>query len=250
MKLKRLFIFFLIILLFGIFSYFYPHLTGEAVSSSSYEKEPAEVLRIVDGDTIETNLGTVRLLGINTPEKGKPYYEEAKQFLSQIENKTIFLLRDKEDIDKYQRLLRYVFYNNRNLNIEIVEKGLASVYMLSELEYKDKFLRAQKYAQEAGLGIWKKSTEKCAVEDCISLEKLNATSEPEYFTIKNNCAYECNLEGWFVKDAGRNTFKLLIIKASEEQTFESPSSKHIWNNDHDEFFMFDGSGKLVMYHSY
>ena len=65
--------FFLIIICLGLFSVYYPNLTGQSVFEE-YEFEEAIVIRVIDGDTIETDLGTVRLLGINTPEKGKPYY--------------------------------------------------------------------------------------------------------------------------------------------------------------------------------
>ncbi len=68
MKLKRLFIFLLIILALAIFSYFYPALTGNITNNqqqTTYQKEPAFVTKVIDGDTIETDLGTIRLLGIN-----------------------------------------------------------------------------------------------------------------------------------------------------------------------------------------
>ncbi len=74
MKLKRLFIFILIIILLGLLAYYYPNIeslaTGKSISNANqeYPREPATVIRVVDGDTIETDLGTIRLLGINTPK--------------------------------------------------------------------------------------------------------------------------------------------------------------------------------------
>lgn len=68
---KRLIIFLLIIILLALLSYYYPYLqsitTGKSIINDdiNYQKEPAFVTRVVDGDTIETNLGTIRLLGIN-----------------------------------------------------------------------------------------------------------------------------------------------------------------------------------------
>ena len=51
------------------------------------------VKRVIDGDTIVVGENTsVRLFGINSPEKGEIYYEEAKEFLDDlILNKTIFI---------------------------------------------------------------------------------------------------------------------------------------------------------------
>jgi endonuclease YncB( thermonuclease family) len=68
---KRLFIFLLIILLLALLAYYYPYLTGMFVSNNNinYPKEPAILLRVIDGDTIEVDLNdskqTIRLLGIN-----------------------------------------------------------------------------------------------------------------------------------------------------------------------------------------
>lgn len=244
MKYFRLLIFFIIIIGLSVFSIIYPKLTGRAIEPE-YEKESAMLIRVIDGDTIETDLGKVRLLGINTPEKKMPFSNESKEFLKEFENKTIQLLRDKEDTDKYNRKLRYLFYNNRFLNIEILENGFASSYMTKNLKYEKEILRTEEYARKSGLGIWQKSQEKCAEENCIKLEELNETAE--YFIIKNICGFSCILEGWFVKDAGRNTFWLKTIKPNEEQIFNSSS---VWNNDADNLFMFDKKGKLVIYYSY
>ena len=78
MKLKRIFIFLLIIILLGLLAYFYPTVqslaTGNTISSTNtnYSKEPAVVTRVVDGDTIHVNINrtneTIRLLGINNPK--------------------------------------------------------------------------------------------------------------------------------------------------------------------------------------
>jgi len=247
MNAKRLLIFFLIILLLSILSIFYPALTGQVTKSIEYEKEPATLIRVIDGDTIEVDDGAhIRLLGINTPEKKMPFSGEAANFLKQFENKTIFLLRDKEDIDKYKRKLRYVFFEDRLLNREILEKGFASAYMLEDLKYADDFKIAEKTARLNEVGIWKKSPDICA--SCIVLNELNATEE--FFIIKNNCQFDCTLDGWFVKDSGRNTFYLSLISAGEEEKVLSKNNKSVWNDAGDSFFMFDKSGLLVEYYEY
>ena len=42
-------------------------------------KELVEVERVIDGDTVVVNGVSVRMLGINTPERGEKYYAEAKE---------------------------------------------------------------------------------------------------------------------------------------------------------------------------
>jgi len=79
MKIKRFLIFLAIIILLIDLAYFYPKLTG--TGKAVYEIKTANLTRAIDGDTIETDIGIIRLLGINTPEKKQAYYEEAKEFL-------------------------------------------------------------------------------------------------------------------------------------------------------------------------
>jgi len=252
MKQKRLLIFFLVILLLSIFSIIYPTLTGQTIKQEEYQKEPATLERVIDGDTIVVsgesvgNNTHIRMLGINTPEKKMPFSGEAASFLKQFENKTIFLLRDKEDIDKYDRKLRYVFYEDRLLNEEILESGFANAYMFEDLKYEQDFKLAEKNARLNERGIWTKSSDVCA--PCILLKELNATEE--FFILENECSFDCTLWGWFVKDAGRNTFYLSAIGAGEQEKVFSKNNKSIWNNAGDQFFMFDKAGLLVEYYDY
>ncbi|MBM3247127.1 thermonuclease family protein [Candidatus Pacearchaeota archaeon] len=254
MKNKRLIIFLLIITLLSLLSVYYPQLTGQATNNQNqvkdYLKEEAILTRVIDGDTIkvifpsEGQEESIRLLGINTPEKKMPHANASSSFLKEFENNTIYLLRDKENTDKYNRKLRYLFYEDRFVNLEILEKGFANAYYYSDLIYEKELLRAETQARELGLGIWEKSQEVCA--NCITLVNLNATSET--FLLENSCDFNCKLEGWFVKDAGRNILYLKEIKANQKEVFNS--SKDVWNNYGDAFFLFDKQGKLVLYHKY
>lgn len=255
MKFKRLFIFILIIILLGLLAYYYPYIqsavSGNSISqtNTNYQKEPALVTRIVDGDTIHVNINgtdeTIRLLGINTPEKNKPYYQEAKDFLKkEIENKSIEILRDTEDTDRYDRKLRYIFYNNQLINVEIVQEGLATTFMLEGLKYKDKLINAEKFARNNEIALWKKSQDSCA--SCIILIKLEPIDD--YFIIKNNCNNICNLTSWFVKDDANHFTHLNTMNSGEEKEYKSKTE--IWNDDHDRFFMRDEKGDLVIFYEY
>lgn len=238
MKLKRILIFFVIILLLALLSIYYPRLTGEVIR---YEKEPAFVTDVKDGDTLEAN-GTIRLLCINTPEKKKPYYWEAKEFLEKLENKDIEILRDKEDTDRYERKLRYVFYQDELINEEILKKGLGHVYLCDNLLYEKKMRKAEDFARKNQLGIWQSSEDKCA--DCILLKELNA--EDEYFILENICSYDC--DDMEVKDEANHFIKIEKINADSQETFKSKG--RIWNNDGDRLFLRDKKGELMLYYSY
>lgn len=248
----RLFIFLLIIILLALLAIYWPYITGKAISNPvSYEREKASATRIVDGDTIHVNINgedeIIRLLGVNTPEKKKPYYSDAKDFLiNEIENKSIELLRDKEDTDKYDRKLRYIFYNERLINVEILEKGLATSFMLSDLKYKYKLSNAEEFAQKNEIGLWEKSSDECA--GCIKLSKLDAVEE--YFIIKNICDFDCDLSGWEVKDDANHFFAITNLQAGGEKRYDSKTNIKIWNDEGDRFFMRDETGKLVVFWEY
>ena len=50
------------------------------IGSFAKDVDEAYVLRVIDGDTIVLKGGQrVRYIGIDTPEKGRPYYLEAKK---------------------------------------------------------------------------------------------------------------------------------------------------------------------------
>lgn len=253
MKNKRLIVFFLVIIALSLLSIYYPKLTGNAtLTPVNYEKETAILNRVVDGDTIEVtgleigNKTHIRLLGINTPEKKMPFSNESRAFLEQFVNKTIKLERDKEDTDKYDRKLRYVYYEERFINQEILELGLANSYYMAGLRYKSELLDAEAQAKKLGIGVWTKSGDSCS--SCIYLKELNATEE--YFILGNNCTYYCKLEGWFVKDLGRNTFYLEPLQANSEKTYFSKNNTDIWNNEGDTLFIFDKKGYLVRSYEY
>lgn len=74
------------------------------------------VLRVIDGDTIEVELHgeveRVRLLCIDTPERGEPGFAEATDYLrSLIGGARVRLEKDPEHghRDRFGRLLRYVW---------------------------------------------------------------------------------------------------------------------------------------------
>src|SRR3989338_301969 len=98
MKHLKILAYFLIILTFILIGHQLT-ITGQAIKT-----ERAIIIKVVDGHTIDTTIGKVRLLGINTPEKKQKGYEEALVFLKQYEGKEIIIERGRENKDKYKRL--------------------------------------------------------------------------------------------------------------------------------------------------
>lgn len=126
-----------------------------------------KVVNVVDGDTFKIESGeTVRLIGIDTPETVHPskpvqcYGKEASLITQElIEGKEIKLEKDVSEKDKYGRLLRYVYVGDVFVNEYLVREGYAmSSSYPPDIKYQDKFVEAQKKAQEESKGLWNTSS--------------------------------------------------------------------------------------------
>ena len=83
---------------------------------------------VVDGDTIRlTNGQYVRLIGIDTPERGRPYYLAAKRHIDRMVQGKVRLVNpaSTDDKDHYGRLLRYVRDDGRDAGLAQLRKGYA-----------------------------------------------------------------------------------------------------------------------------
>ena len=117
------------------------------------------VTRIVDGDTIIVEGGDrIRLLDIDTPEKGKPCASNATELLAYlIDGEEVTLVSGKEDKDVYGRLLRYVFLNDTLVNLVLVREGYAHLYIVNrDPRYYDAFIQAEQAAKKENLCVWSK----------------------------------------------------------------------------------------------
>ncbi len=138
----------------------------------------ATIIRTVDGDTIEVNIGErkekVRLIGVNTPETKHPSKEvevfgvEASNYTNKqlYSDRKVYLEKDVSDRDKYGRLLRYVWLElpqdkpenelkSKCFNAILVAEGYAQVATYPpDVKYSEYFVKFQKEAQELGKGLW------------------------------------------------------------------------------------------------
>ncbi|MBI5373798.1 MAG: thermonuclease family protein [Candidatus Schekmanbacteria bacterium] len=128
-----------------------------AEQKSSQEKLHV-VTHVIDGDTIVLNNSvTVRYIGVDTPEIGEPFYNEAKSFnASLVSGKKVRIdVCEEEPFDKYGRTLAYVYLDNVCVNEELLKKGLARALSIPPCgikKYKEYAkLEAQTRTQEAGL---------------------------------------------------------------------------------------------------
>lgn len=139
-----------------------------------YASDTVKLKKCVDGDTFKVTLNneevTVRMLAIDTPESVKPdteieyYGKEASDYTcNKLKNaKKIVLEYDKnsDKFDKYDRLLAWVFVDNKLLQTELIENGYAKIaYLYNDYKYIDILKEKQELAVANNLGIWNGSAQ-------------------------------------------------------------------------------------------
>lgn len=141
--------------------------------------EEATVVKVVDGDTVEVEITArsegpgaglaevgreypVRLIGIDTPESVKPgspvecFGREASSAAKALlDGAKVRLVKDVEETDRYDRLLRYVYLEAEMANARLVANGYASAYTYPpNTRWSSLFVQLQREAREAQRGLW------------------------------------------------------------------------------------------------
>lgn len=131
-----------------------------------YAKEAVVLQKCIDGDTASFNINgvekKVRFLAINAPEytsKIEFYGKEASDYVcNKLTNAKKIELEydpksDKED--KYERVLAWIYVDDKLLQEELVEQGYVNVaYVYDDYMYVNNLCNLQDKAYENKLGIW------------------------------------------------------------------------------------------------
>ena len=140
--------------------------TGATAEAPETIGEPANVTRVIDGDTIEVALDNeivaVRLIGIDTPETVHPtepvecFGAAASMFTTgALLGRPVRLEFDVEPLDQYGRTLAYVWLGSELFNEVLVARGFAQVTTYPpNVRYVDRFLLAQRDARSHERGLW------------------------------------------------------------------------------------------------
>lgn len=138
-------------------------------------KEQVKFSDCVDGDTVKVLIKnkekTLRLLAVDTPESVHPtkkveyYGKEASNFTCEkVKNaKSIEIEYDEnsDKEDKYDRLLVWLFVDDKLFQEQLVENGYAKVaYLYGDYKYTKDLEDAQEIAKKNNIGIWNKEEEK------------------------------------------------------------------------------------------
>ncbi len=94
--------------------------------------------KVSDGDTITVEgVGKVRLVGVNTPEKGVTGADASAYFVKKLcLNREVSLdIDDSKHSDKYGRTLAVVIVDGKNLNEMLLKEGLAEIMYIPPSEF-------------------------------------------------------------------------------------------------------------------
>jgi endonuclease YncB( thermonuclease family) len=144
-----------------------PSPAPDPLASPSYcipedaQRQPAELVEILDGDTIRVRLEDglvyqVRYLGMDTPERGELYCAETT-FINEelLASGPLTLLREVSEKDRYDRLLRHIFAGEVFVNFEMVRLGFAHTMLISpDIACAGVFLDAEAAARDSMSGLW------------------------------------------------------------------------------------------------
>ena len=137
---------------------------GASISGGYTASAATTITKVYDGDTITLSTGEkVRLLQIDTPELSPTecYSKEARSALVSLLNAPgqLTLKTDPklDKVDRYGRLLRYVFIGKTNINLKLVEIGAAAPYFYKgdKGQYSTQILKAAQTAKSKSIGLWK-----------------------------------------------------------------------------------------------
>jgi hypothetical protein len=233
---------------------------------------------VVDGDTIEVSMNganyRVRYIGMDTPEIGSACAAEATRANADlVSGRTIRMVKDVSETDRYDRLLRYVYVGDTFVNGALVAGGWA----IAKDYPPDTAMSAVLHSLEV-----QGSGRGCALVAAIAPTEPARAPEPvpivvpppaaggavviigvdkraEFVDIKNNGA-DVNLAGWILRsekgsqDCGLNGViaagQVLRIWAMSEDAgqggFNCGFGSNIWNNSEpDAALLIDPSGAVV-----
>ncbi len=236
------------------------------------------VRQVTDGDTLQVDIAgereRVRLIGIDTPERGECLADAAADRLSQLlEGGEVHLEVDTTDRDRYGRMLRYAHVDDIFINEALVADGLAIARRYPpDTGQADVLESAQADAKAAKLGMW--GDQACgstaAGADHMELSALradppgddNADLNGEWVELTNTSDASIDLTGWGIKDESAShrysfpngfelkagaTVRLSTGCGTDEarRLYWCMTNSAVWNNSGDTAFLLDPNGNIT-----
>jgi endonuclease YncB( thermonuclease family) len=246
------------------------------------------VLRVIDGVTIEVDLGgqpaQVRYIGVDLLDYSQDealWGKMTAQNAALVDGKNILLIKDRSEADADGRLWRYVFADSVFVNYEMVSNGYAiATSTPPDTSCDALFLEAEQQAILAENGLW--APESTPTRTILPYARpTTATSgniviirvayrgtpwqEPEeYAEIYNAGDQAVQLQGWSLRDRESHIyiFPRFVLRPGDYCrvftdlynprhcgfTYNNPGP--IWDNDGDCAYLKDSDGLLMNTYCY
>jgi len=162
--------------------------SGKIPSLEKGSTVSGKVISIIDGDTYDALLPSnktirVRMEGIDAPEKGMPFYQKSKKYLSSLcFNKQVKI--KITGVDNHERFLAYSFLEDgKELSQEMIKAGLAwhfkkynSDSILSNLEIEARNMKKGLWSENNPMSPWSNR----------SLHRQGISTKDSFNIVENN----------------------------------------------------------------
>ena len=245
--------------------------------------ERVTLASVTDGDTVRVRLadGTiekVRLIGINTPEIGECFADEATEAITVLLiGEQFTMTSDVSDRDRYDRLLRYLWLDDGTfVNESLVADGFALARDYPpDTTYTARLAAAQQRAETSGVGLWAPDACGHATGSGLQITDIeydapgndNDNLNGEWVEITNAGPRTETMSSWVLKDESashRYIFpdgftlspgsSLKVHTGCGTDTVTSlywcNDTGAVWNNGGDTGFLLDTTGNVVDKRSY
>jgi endonuclease YncB( thermonuclease family) len=235
-------------------------------ATTAVEGAPAVVTWVYDGDTIEVEqdgrVFDVRLDGINAPERGECYHQEATSHLiDTLKGREITLVVTGED--QFDRVLAMVWDGDMWVNRDLVATGMAIA--TTDPDRDSALVDAETDAYGDGLGLWGA----CGTGPTPAVEIRTVVFDPpgpddevldeEYVVLLNSGDTAVELGGWVLRDeSSRHRHHFDAVRIDPGETFVvtsgddgwDPGASPVWSNDGDMALLIDPGGRIVARYRY
>ena len=238
------------------------------------------VREVIDGDTIVLRDGRkVRYLGINAPEHGQPYAQEATNSNRRlVSGLPVRLEFDQAREDRHGRLLAYVYATKCEVrgakcgeetlvNEQLLAEGLAHVFFMPpNTRYAERFLQVQEKAHTAKRGMWK------AVRGPLKITRIEPKGNAEegkealgeFVRIANVSDQSLDVSGYSIADRDGHRYEfpsaqlrpgyvltLVTGEGQDRRDHAGPVTLYwnrragVWNDRGDTAYLRDPKGEVV-----
>ncbi len=202
-------------------------ITGNSQNCGNIPELPDNSLKlatkIIDGDTFLIEGGySIRILGIDADERGYPCYDTAKNRLEElILNQEVKLEKGTEDKDQWCRYLRYMFFDDKNISLEMVKEGLAVArFSPEDVKYREEITQAEKEAKENKIGCKWSTETKTPTEG----------EEKEQFQWEKLTTEKLGVDVVLACEAGKYLGRELIVESKVADVYHDSKSNTVFFN--------------------